>query len=82
MGDVAGAVVAQPLDRFGQPVDLAEVAFDGGDDEIAHVFALDALGGGDMGDGLAVAAVEREGDANLLAVVAADLKAVGTPAQV
>ncbi|ESY87215.1 hypothetical protein X738_32920 [Mesorhizobium sp. LNHC209A00] len=80
--DVVGAVVAQPLDRVGQPVDMAEAAFDGGDDEVGHVFALDALGGGDMGDGLAVAAVERESDAHLLAIVAAHLEAVGTPAQV
>ena len=35
-----------------------------------------------MGDGLAVAAVEREGDAHLLTIVTADLEAVGIPAQV
>src|SRR5690606_12964708 len=57
-------------------------AFDGGDDEVAHVFALDAYGRSDVGNGFAVAAVEGEGDAHFLAVVAADLEPVRAPAQV
>lgn len=36
----------------------------------------DAAGGGDIAHGLAIAAVEREGDAHLLAIVAADLEPV------
>lgn len=77
-GDEAGAVVGEPFDGLGQHVNAAEAVLDGGDDEILHVLALDALRGGDMGDGLAVAAVEGEGDPDfLLVVVAADLEAVG-----
>src|SRR6202008_4739423 len=40
------------------------------------------FGGGDMTHGLTVATVEREGDANFLGIVADDLEAVRTPAQV
>lgn len=35
-----------------------------------------------MAHGFPVAAIEREGDANLFAVVAADLEAVEAPAQI
>ena len=61
---------------------MAEALFDGDDHEIAHVISLDALGGGDMAHGLAVAAIEREGDTDFLRIVAGDLKTVGAPAQV
>lgn len=44
--------------------------------------ALAALGGGDMGDSLTVAAVEGEADADLLLVVAADLEVIGAPPDV
>jgi len=81
-GDEAGAVVGEPFDGLGQHVDAAEPVLDGGDHEVLHVLALDTLGGGDMGDGLAVAAVEGEGDPDLLLVVAADLEAVGAPSDV
>lgn len=82
LGDEAGAVVGEPFDGFGQHIDAAEAVLDGGDHEVLHVFALDALGGGDMGDCLAVAAVEGEGDTDLLLVVAADLEAIGAPSDV
>lgn len=55
---------------------------DGRDHEVANIFALDALGGGDMAHGLAIATVEREGDPDLVAIVASDLEAVRTPSQV
>src|SRR5208283_303549 len=42
----------------------------------------DAFGRRDMAHGLAVAAVEREGDAHLFGIVASDLEAVRAPAQV
>jgi hypothetical protein len=65
-----------------QPVHLAEAGLHGRDHEVLDILALDALGGDHKAQGLAVAAVEREGDAHLLAIVAADLQAVGAPAGV
>lgn len=59
-GDVGAAVVGEPLDRFGQAVHGPEAVLDGGD--VPHRFP--------------VAAVEREGDADLLAIVAADLQRI------
>ena len=53
-----------------QAVDGSEARFDGRDHEVADILALDAFGRGDKADRLAVAAVEREGDTDLLAVVA------------
>ena len=82
LGDEAGAVVGQPFDGFGQHVDAAEAVLDSCNHEVLHVPALDALGGGNMSDCLTVAAVEGEGDADLLLVVAADLEAVGAPSDV
>ena len=81
-GVVAAAVVAEPLDGVGQSVDQAESVLDGGDHQILDVFAGDAAGGGHEAHGLPVAAVEGKGDADALAVAAADLEAVGTPAPV
>lgn len=78
----AGAVVGKPFDGLGQHVDAAKAVLDSRDHEVLHVLALDALGGGDMGDCVTVAAVEGEGDPDLLLVVAADLEAVGAPSDV
>lgn len=50
--------------------------------QVAHVLARDAAGGCHEADGLPVAAVEGEGHAHALAVVAADLQAVRAPAGV
>ena len=55
---------------------------DGGHHEVAHVLARDAAGGCHEAHGLPVAAVEGEGHAHALAVVAADLQAVRAPAGV
>ena len=82
LGDEAGAVVGEPFEGFGQHVDAAEAVLDSGDHEVLHVFALDALGGGDMGDCLAVAAVESESNSDLLLVVTTDLETVGSPSDV
>ena len=49
---------------------------------LAHVLARDAAGGCHEAHGLPVAAVEGEGHAHALAVVAADLQAVRAPAGV
>src|SRR5690606_24224884 len=81
-GDVTRAVITQPFDGLRQPIDEAEAVLDGGDHEIAHILSLDTLRGGDMAHGFAVATVEGEGDAHLVAVIAAYLEAVGTPAQI
>ncbi len=75
-------VVCEPFDGFGQHVDAAEAVLHGGDHKVLYVPALDAFGGSNMGDCLTVAAVEGEGDADLLPVVAADLEAVGAPSDV
>lgn len=40
--------------RFGVLRDPTEANFDGRDDEVLNVFALDPFGGRDMGDGLPV----------------------------
>jgi hypothetical protein len=65
-----------------QFVDQPEAALDALDHQIANVGTVDAAGGRHPGDRLAVAAVEREGDAHLLAIVAADLEPVRAPAGV
>src|ERR1700748_1389485 len=79
---VARAIVGQPFDRGRQPVDLSEAMFDGAHHQIADVLALDSSGCRDMTHGLAIAAIERESDTNLLGVVTGDLESVGTPAAV
>lgn len=55
---------------------------DSHDHEVTNVFALDAFGGGGIAYGLAVAAVEREGDPDLVAIVTSDFEAVRAPSQV
>ncbi len=80
LGSVAAAVISQPFDGVGQLVHLAEAMLDGGNHEVAHVLGGDAAGSGYISHRLPVAAVEGEGDADLLAIVAADLEAVRTPA--
>ena len=72
----AGAVVRQPLDWLWKGVDEAEAVLNSRDDKVLDVLALDALGCRDMGDGLAITAIESEGNAHLLLVVAADFEAV------
>lgn len=56
--------------------------FDGSDHQVADVLGGDAAGGGGVPHRLPVAAVEREGDAHRLAIVAADLERVEAPARV
>src|SRR4051812_8154965 len=50
--------------------------------EVGNVLAFNAIGGGDKAHSLSIAAVEREGHADLLSVIAGELKAIGAPAQV
>jgi hypothetical protein len=57
-------------------VDETEAVLDSRDDKALNVLALDAFSGGDMGDGLAITAIESEGNADLLLVVASDFEAV------
>ncbi len=77
---VAAAVVGQPFDGVRQGVHLAEAMFDRGHHEISHIFGGYPSSRGDVAHRLPIAAVEREGDADLFAIVAADLEAVGAPA--
>lgn len=79
---VARAIINQPFDHPGQAIDRTEAGFDRYRHEVANILAFDTLGRGDEAVRLAVAAVECEGDADLLAIVAAELEAVRTPAQV
>jgi hypothetical protein len=79
---VGRAVVRQPLDRRRQAIHQPEAALDALDHQVADVAAVDAAGRRHPEDRLAIAAVEREGDAHPLAVVAADLKPVGAPAAI
>src|SRR3954464_14534055 len=81
-GGVGRAVVREPLDRLGQFVDKPEAALDAFDHQVADVGAVDAAGRRHPGDRLAVAAIQREGDAHLLAVVAADLEPVRAPSRI
>src|SRR4051812_25684511 len=81
-GGVGRAVVREPLDRLGQFVDKPEPALDAFDHQVADVGAVDAAGRRPPGDRLAVAAIQREGDAHLLAVVAADLEPVRAPSRI
>src|SRR5262249_34265333 len=60
--------------------DRAEAMLDGSEHQITNVLAGDAAGSGEETHGLAITAVEREGDSHPFTVVAADLKAVGAPA--
>jgi hypothetical protein len=52
------------------------VALHLGDHEVTDVFALDAFGAGDVRQRLAVVTIEREGDADLFAIVAGQFEAV------
>src|ERR1051325_6766946 len=82
-GGVGRAVVRQPLNRLRQFVDKPEAALDALDHQVADIGAVDAAAGSrPPGDRLAVAAVEGEGDAHLLAVVAADLEPVRAPSHI
>jgi len=82
LGDEAGAVVGEPFDRLRQHVDAAKAVLDSRDHEVLHILALDAFRGGHMGDCLPVAAIESEGNTDLLLIVAADLEAIGAPSDV
>jgi hypothetical protein len=78
-GDVAAAVIRKPFDRHGQAIDLAKPVLDGSHHQVAHVLAGDAAGSGQEAHGFPITAVERKRNPHPLAVVAADLKAVGAP---
>jgi hypothetical protein len=65
-----------------QAIDRTEAMLDGSEHQITNVIAADTAGGGEETHGLAITAIEREGDPHPFTVVAADLKAVGAPAAV
>lgn len=53
---------------------MAETAFDGRDGKGLNIFAFDTFSGGQMDNGLAVAAVERKGNVDLFPVIATDFE--------
>ena len=55
---------------------------DGSEHQITDVLAADPARGGEEAHGLAITAIEREGDPHPLTVVAADLKAIGALAAI
>jgi hypothetical protein len=55
---------------------------DGRHHQVPHVVTRDAACGSEEAHGFPVTAVEREGDPHSLAIVAADLEAIGTPAPI
>ena len=61
---------------------IVERMLDGSEHQITNVLAADPTRGSKEAHGLAITAIEREGDPHPLTVVAADLKAVGAPAAV
>ena len=77
--DVAGAVIGQPLDGLRQSIDPAEAMLDGRHHQVANIVTLDPFGRSHEAHGFPVAAVEREGYPDLLAVVTGDLEAVRAP---
>src|SRR5262249_44744467 len=82
VGEVTAAIVGQPLDGDRQAIDRAEAMLDRSEHQITKVLGAGAAGGGEETHGLAITAVEREGDPHPFTVVAADLKAVGARAAV
>ena len=66
VGGVTAAIVGQPLDGRGQLVDLAEPVLDAKHHEVANVFGADPGRGRDIAHGFPIAAVEGEGDTDLL----------------
>lgn len=78
----ARSIVSQPFDRLRKDIDAAEAVFDGRDDKVLNIFACDAFSSGDMGNCLAVTAVERKGNADLFFVIAADFETVRAPTQI
>ena len=66
----------------GNAIDPAEAMLDGRHHQVPHVVTRDAACGGEEAHGFPVTAVEREGDPHSLAIVAADLEAIGAPAPI
>ena len=80
--NVAATVIGQPFDGSRQVINPAEAMLDGRHHQVSHVVTGDAACGGEEAHGFPVTAVECEGDPHSLAIVAADLEAIGTPAPI
>ena len=78
-GGVGGAIVGQPLDRMDR-LGGGEPSFDAGQHQVTHHLAADPAGRSVPGDDLPVTGVDREGDADHLAVPATGLQYIGGPA--
>ncbi|VVT32346.1 hypothetical protein SPHINGO391_70014 [Sphingomonas aurantiaca] len=77
---LAAAVIGKPFDRFGHAVHLSVAMLDGGNHQVMDVLGGEAARRCNVSHRLAVAAVERECDTHLLAIVTGDLQSVGAPA--
>lgn len=82
VGNVAGSVVAQPLDFVVSLQLTGEAVFDSLEHHVAHHVAVVPARGRSPTHGFPVAAVQREDDAQGDAVVAAKFETVRTPADV
>ena len=63
-------------------VDPAEPMFDGGYHQVTHVVPGDAARGSEEAHGFPITAIERKRNSHPLAIVAADLEAIGAPAPI
>ena len=50
--------------------------------QVPNMVVADPTGGGDEAHGLAITAIEGEGNPNPVAIIAANIKSIGTPATV
>src|SRR6266850_2288571 len=79
--DVAGAIVGEPFDVLTWN-SLGESGFKTQNHKVPDHVAGDACSGRYVGQNIPVAAIQGKGHADLLAVKARNLKAIGTPANI
>lgn len=77
-GGIGRAVIVQPLHRRRRQL-ATEALLDSFQHHVADIVATVAMRAGHPADGLAVTAVQGEGHAQLVAILAAELEAIRTP---
>ena len=82
MRDVARAVVAEPFNLLRCSHDVGEAVLDGSQHHVAHHIATVAAGRRRPTHRFTVAAIQRERDAQRLAILAAEFEAIRAPALV
>ena len=80
--NVAAAVVEQLFDGEWQAVDPAEPMLDGGHHQVPHVVAGDATLVAKEAHGFPITAIECERNPHPVAIITADLEAIGAPAPI